>query len=72
MSRAVQSFRIPGAIATYHAPGKVNGESSEFFWLREESLDSNGVFMVPEAEALDNTYSIFAYMVLDTNMVRKG
>ncbi len=72
VNHAVQSFRIPGAVATHHAPGKVNGGSSEFFWLRDKSLDSDGVFMVPEAEILDNKYSIFAYVVLDTDMVREG
>ncbi len=69
---AVQSFRIPGAIATYHDPGKVNGGSSEFFWLMEESMDSDGIFMIPKAEVLDNSYSIFAYVVLDTEQVSEG
>jgi cyclophilin family peptidyl-prolyl cis-trans isomerase len=65
----VQSFRIPGAVASNHPPGDGNGGSSEFFWLGSGGLDEDGFNMVPDADALNSKYSIFGYIVRDKNQV---
>ncbi|KAG5187928.1 peptidyl-prolyl cis-trans isomerase-cyclophilin family [Tribonema minus] len=62
---AVQTFRIPGAVAAFHPPGDGNGGSSQFFWLTDANLDAEGVFMDASAEALDGRYSVFAYVISD-------
>ncbi len=60
---AVQTFRIPGAIAMNHPALDGNGASSEFFWLQDESLEKDGFLMNQGVEALDGRYAIFAYVV---------
>lgn len=60
---AVQTFRIPGAIAMNHPALDGNGASSEFFWLQDENLEKDGFLMSQGVEALDGRYGIFAYVV---------
>lgn len=60
---AVQTFRIPGAIAMNHPALDGNGASSEFFWLPDENLEKDGFLMNQGVEALDGRYAIFAYVV---------
>lgn len=60
---AVQTFRIPGAIAMNHPALDGNGASSEFFWLQDENLEKDGFLMNQGTEALDGRYAIFAYVV---------
>lgn len=60
---AVQTFRIPGAIAMNHPALDGNGASSEFFWLQDENLEKDGFLMSQGVEALDGRYAIFAYVV---------
>lgn len=59
----VQTFRIPGAIAMNHPALDGNGGSSEFFWLQDQELESEGYLMKQYVEALDGRYAIFAYVV---------
>ena len=60
---AVQTFRIPGAIAMNHPALDGNGASSEFFWLQDENLEKDGFLMSQGVEPLDGRYAIFAYVV---------
>lgn len=60
---AVQTFRIPGAIAMNHPALDGNGASSEFFWLQDENLEKDGFLMGQGVEVLDGRYAIFAYVV---------
>eukprot|EP00904_Undaria_pinnatifida_P002185 jgi/Undpi1/11968/HiC_scaffold_4.g01667.m1 len=60
---AVQTFRIPFAIAMNHPALDGNGASSEFFWLQDENLEKDGYLMNQRVEALDGRYAIFAYAV---------
>ncbi|CAN0255231.1 unnamed protein product, partial [Ectocarpus sp. 4 AP-2014] len=60
---AVQTFRIPGAIAMNHPALDGNGASSEFFWLQDDNLGKDGFLMNQGVEALDGRYAIFAYVV---------
>ena len=50
---AVQTFRIPFAIAMNHPALDGNGASSEFFWLQDENVEKDGYLMDQKVEALD-------------------
>ena len=52
-AQAVQTFRIPFAIAMNHPALDGNGASSEFFWLQDENLEKDGYLMDQKVEALD-------------------
>ncbi|CAM9402495.1 unnamed protein product, partial [Chrysoparadoxa australica] len=69
-SPVVQTFRIPGAIASNHPLNDGNGGSSEFFWLTDDNYDESGYFHVPDADLLDgNRYSIFGYVIRNLGLL---
>mmetsp|Transcript_18936 Transcript_18936/g.26677 ORF Transcript_18936/g.26677 Transcript_18936/m.26677 type:complete len:503 (-) Transcript_18936:27-1535(-) len=68
-SPPVQTFTIPGAVATYHSPNDRNGGSSQFFCFLDENLNSDGMTMKSSIQSFDGKYSIFGYIISDSNQI---
>lgn len=63
-NKPVLSFSVPGLVALNHPAKNVNGGSSEFFCLREDTLPEN------EKSLLDGEYAPFGYVVEGLNLFR--